>query len=73
MTRYLLLRTIRLFLWAAFILSLATATISRQDINVGPIVRYLPPILLVSALGVGFMERSYRKAHGLEPRRLWSS
>jgi len=73
MTRYLLLRMTRLFLWAAFILTLATATIWRQDIHVGPIVRYLPPILLVLALGVRFMERSYRKAHGLEPRRLWSS
>jgi hypothetical protein len=46
MTTYLLLRTIRLMLWGAFILSLAAATTWRQDVNIGAIVRYLPPLVL---------------------------
>jgi hypothetical protein len=73
MTTYLLLRTIRLMLWGAFILSLAAATAWRQDVNIGAIVRYLPPTLLVLALATGFAERVYRKGHGIAPRRLWSS
>jgi hypothetical protein len=73
MTTYLLLRTIRLMLWGAFILSLAAATTWRQDVNIGAIVRYLPPTLLVLALTAGFAERVYRKGHGIAPTRLWSS
>jgi hypothetical protein len=73
MTTYVLLRTIRLVLWGAFILSLAAATTWRQDVNIGAIVHYLPPTLLVLALAAGFAERVYRKGHGIAPRRLWSS
>ena len=71
MTTYLLLRTIRLMLWGAFILSLAAATTWRQDVNIG--ANYLPPTLLLLALAAGFAERIYRKRHGIAPRRFWSS
>jgi hypothetical protein len=73
MTTYLLLRTIRLILWGAFVLSLGAATSWRQDVNIGPVIRYLPPILLVFALAVGFAERVYRKKEGIAPKRLWAS
>jgi hypothetical protein len=72
MTTYLLLRTIRLILWGAFVLSLGAATSWRQDVNIGPVIRYFPPMLLVVALVVGFVERSYRQRQGLTPKRLWS-
>ena len=73
MTTYLLLRTIRLLLWGAFILSLGAATAWRQNVNIGPIIRYFPPILLVVALVVGFVERSYRQRLGISPKRLLSN
>ena len=35
MTAYLMLRTVRLIVWGAFILSLGAATAWRQDVNIG--------------------------------------
>ena len=71
MTAYLTLRTVRLIVWGAFILSLGAATAWRQDVNIGPVIRYVPPILLVFALAAGFAERVYRQRHGIARKSLF--
>ena len=67
MSTYLALRTTRILLWGAFVLSLALATsfkVSGPAI-VADAVRYVPPALLLLALAIGLVERIVRKRNGL--------
>jgi hypothetical protein len=69
-TTYLFLRTARILLWGAFLISLGSATSFKESNSLlANLIRYAPPVMLVLALVVGFVERTVRKRAGLPARR----
>ena len=72
MQTYQLLRTARIVLWVAFVISLPLATAFRTDeVGTAALVRYLPPLMLLLALLAGLAERLVRKHYGIATKRLW--
>jgi hypothetical protein len=70
MSNNLALRTVRIMLFGAFVISLPFAwTLRGEHTTVADIVRYLPLLLLVLGLIAGLVERIVRKRAGMQPRR----
>jgi len=70
MSTYHFLRTVRIVLWGAFILTLPLAvSFKAWDSGLGNIVRYAPPMLFLLALLAGLIERIVRKQHNLPAKR----